>query len=91
MDSRPVVEADLPIWGDGDRPPGLRVLIDGAPGECLMLSGGWSSDKVLLVFDEPHPEFGPEFATKYFLFPEPGVLSWGHEGRSFRVVTEPGT
>jgi len=40
-----------------------------------------------LVFEPPHPEWGEEFATKYFAFDDkkPGVLNWGIEGKSFLI------
>jgi hypothetical protein len=41
--------------------------------------------RVVLRFDPPHPEFGAEFGTDYFKIEQPGVLSWGFEGRSFRI------
>ena len=63
----------------------LAVLVDGVPAEMFVADTGFS-DKVVLQFAEPHGEFGPEFASKYYEISEPGVMSWGHDGRTFSVT-----
>ena len=55
----------------------------------MFIADAGFSDKVVLQFAEPHSEFGPEFATKYYEISEPGVLSWGHDGRTFSVTIAP--
>ena len=66
----------------------LGVIVDGARAEMFIAQSRFS-DKVVLRFAEPHGEFGDEFATKYYEILEPGVLSWGHDGRSFVVSIAP--
>jgi hypothetical protein len=63
------------------------VLIDGQPAKAGVGSFGAYSTRIVLLFDPPHPEWGDEFATKYFIFDEknPGVLNWGHDGKSFQI------
>jgi len=62
----------------------LSVLVDGAPAQMFVADFGLS-DKVVLLFAEPHEEFGSEFQTKYFNISTPGTLTWGHEDRSFSI------
>ena len=96
MKTRPAEQKDLLIENDThgfekhppEGPPQLhRVLIDGKPGLAGIGSQGTYSERILLVFDEPHPEFGEEFMTKNFHFDrrEPGLLHWGHEKRTFNI------
>ena len=83
--STPVTVEHLSALAGHER---LTVLVDGAPAEMFIADAGFS-DKVVLQFAEPHSEFGPEFATKYYEISEPGVLSWGHDGRTFSVTIAP--
>jgi len=94
--TQPATEKDLMIENDShgfdtqtpEGPPQLhKVLIDGKPGLAGIGSLGAFSERILLVFDEPHPEFGEEFMTKYFKInpQEPGLLHWGHEKRTFNI------
>jgi hypothetical protein len=63
------------------------VLVDGIPARAGVGSFGAYSTRIVLVFEPPHPEWGREFATKYFAFDDkkPGVLNWGTQGKSFLV------
>ena len=83
-----VVEADVPYL-DGDRyngpGSGLKVLADGVPGHIFVGGRDFASDKVVIDFQPPHPEHGPQFATKYFEFITPGWLDWGHDGRRISI------
>ena len=63
----------------------LSVLVDGAPAKLFTSDSGWS-DKVVLLFAEPHDEFGSDFQTKYYEISTPGTLTWGHDGRSFSIT-----
>ena len=83
--SIPVTIEHLSALAEDER---LAVLVDGVPAEMFVADTGFS-DKVVLQFAEPHSEFGPEFATKYYEISEPGVLSWGHDGRTFLVTIAP--
>ena len=99
--TRPAEERDLLIENDShgfdENPPEEplklhKVLIDGKPGLAGIGSLGAYSERVLLVFDEPHPKFGEEFMTKHFRIEpnEPGLLHWGHQNRTFniQIITE---
>ena len=64
----------------------LSVLVDGEKAKCVMGTFGTWSERFNLSFEEEHPELGKEFSTKYFEFLEPGVIGWGHEGKSLKIV-----
>ena len=92
----PVTEIDLIVQNDNhgfDQNPSLEppimhdVLVDGRAAKAGVGSFGAYSTRIVLVFDPPHPEWGNEFSTKYFIFDdkEPGVVKWGHEGKSFHI------
>ncbi len=94
--TRPATEVDLVIPNDShmmnpstDSSPYILqdVLVDGHPGKAGVGALGTWSDRILLVFEHPHPKYGIEWATKYFLFDEskPGLVRWGHSGESFHL------
>ena len=64
----------------------ISVLVDGNKAKCVMGTFGTWSERFNLSFEEEHPELGKEFSTKYFEFLEPGVIGWGHEGESLKIV-----
>lgn len=101
--TRPATEDDLRISNDshildeaGVTPEPILhdVLVDGVPGKAgVGAMGGWS-DCIMLEFDPPHPELGDRWGTKHFSFDpdDPGLVHWGHEGKTFRVeVVDPVT
>ena len=61
------------------------VLVDGIRGMASVGSHGAYSDRIYITLEEEHPDLGREFGTKYFLFDEPGVVRWGHEGKHFTI------
>ena len=61
------------------------VLVDGIRGVASIGSHGAYSTRIIITLEEDHPELGREFGTKYFLIDEPGVVTWGHEGKSFNI------
>jgi hypothetical protein len=92
----PATEIDLIVQNDNhgfDQNPSLEppmmhdVLVDGQPAKAGVGSFGAYSTRIVLVFDPPHPKWGNEFSTKYFIFndKEPGVVKWGHEGKTFNI------
>ncbi len=92
----PATETDLIVQNDNhgfDENPNLEppimhdVLVDGQPAKAGVGSFGAYSTRIVLVFDPPHPEWGGEFSTKYFIFDEKehGVVNWGYEGKSFHI------
>ena len=96
VEKRPATENDILVINDRhgfDENPNLDppilhdVLVDGHPAKAGVGSFGMYSTRILLLFDPPHPEFGDEFGTKYFMFDDnvPGLVNWGHEGKSFRI------
>jgi len=94
--TRPAKEKDLIVTNDQhgfDQKPSLEppimhdVLVDGHPAKAGVGSFGGYSTKIVVLFDPPHPEWGLEFGTKYFMFDEneDGIVNWGHDGRNFRI------
>lgn len=94
--SEPATETSLAVENDShgfDENPNYEapimhdVLVDGTPAKAGVGSFGMYSTRIVLLFDPPHPEWGNEFATKHFIIDEgnPGVLKWGHEGKSFNI------
>ena len=62
----------------------LRISIDGHNAECFIFQR-INSDKIIILFEKEHPEFGKEFSTKYFQFKEPGKMIWGHSGKYMHI------
>lgn len=87
MNTKPATEHDLrtPVDAGSERtsnwtPPWVRVQIDGMAARAFVGNDGAWSDVLLIEFDEDAPEGMPvPFRTKYFHFPEPGRLCWGHD------------
>ena len=82
----PVAASDVPWWPPPDtevgptaEPQGLPVIVDGLPGQIFYSGAPFQSDRVVILFDPPHPRWSHQFATKYFEFTAPGVLRWGHD------------
>ena len=69
-----------------DPSPPHPVIVDGIRGEAAIGCFGTWSTRISIVLEEEHPELGKEFMTKYFRFTEPGVVHWGHNGQSFRIL-----
>ena len=40
---------------------------------------------MVILFDKPHPRWGENFTTKYFLFDCPGKMVWGHNGECMDI------
>ena len=34
-------------------------------------------ERIVIVFKDPHPDFGKEFCTKYYGIDKPGWMHWG--------------
>ena len=61
------------------------VLVDGIKGTAAVGSLGGYSTRLQILLEEEHPDFGKEFQTKYFMFKEPGLCLWGHDGKPSRL------
>ena len=61
------------------------VLVDGIKGTAAVGSLGGYSTRIRILLEEEHPDLGKEFQTKYFMFKEPGLCLWGHDGKTFRI------
>ena len=98
LNTRPATEADLMIANDvhmmdgsgGHNEPWQLhdVLIDGMRAKAGVGSIGTYSERILIVFEDgEHPDLGDEFSTKYWIFDQetPGLVKWGHEGKSFQM------
>lgn len=82
----PVKEDEIPTIGpEGDIQP-LKVTVDGIEGSCFISSDGWSSDKIIIKFETPHPKLGEDFGTKYFRFTKDGLMQWGHDGEEVEIL-----
>ena len=95
--SRPATEDDLRLPVEQDHSPMattsqeasmVHALVDGHPCRAAVGQlGGWST-RVIFLFDSEAsvPEgMTREFRTKHFQFTSPGVMAWGHEGRTVTV------
>ena len=65
--------------------PSYPVLVDGIRALASIGGHGAYSDRIVISLEKEHPDLGREFATKYFLIDEPGVVKWGHNGQSFTI------
>ena len=54
----------------------LKVLVDGYKAECFIVER-WGSNKIVIIFNNSHFNFGEFFTTKYFKFEKPGEMMWG--------------
>ena len=93
--TRPATEQDLIVQNDshpmqpGNGKPFIfrPVLVDGLPAKAGVGSLGGYSERIAIEFEQPHREFGDQFATKYFHIKkdEPGRCYWGHQNDSFAI------
>ena len=91
--TKPATENDLKtsedagIQRDSDwTPPWVHVQIDGVAARAFVGNDGAWSEVIRIEFDERPPEGMPNpLRTKYFHFPEPGRLCWGHDGAQHDV------
>ena len=86
---KPITESDIPIIKSGEDflKGALKAYVDGQPALIAVVERDWGSDKIVIDFEKENTEWPEGFGTKYFIFKddEPGVLHWGHEGRSMKV------
>ena len=61
------------------------VIVDGILGEACVGTLGAYSQRIRINLAEEHPELGSDFQTKYYIFTEPGKVTWGHYGASFTI------
>jgi hypothetical protein len=61
------------------------VLVDGIRGVASVGSHGGYSTRIVVSLEEEHPDLGTEFVTKYFIIDTPGIVKWGHDGKSFSI------
>ncbi len=85
---RPVKEEEIPVlteFEEGHEKNGIRVLADGRVATCFVGSGAWSSQKIVILYDdEEDPKMA--FTTKYYMFKEPGKMAWGHQGEVIEML-----
>ncbi|MBC8371305.1 MAG: hypothetical protein H8E25_14990 [Planctomycetes bacterium] len=86
---KPIIESEIPIIKPGEDfiERALKSYVDDQLALIGIVGGEFSSDKIVIVFEKENTEWPDGFHTKYFLFKEdePGVLSWGHDGRSMKI------
>lgn len=84
-----IIESEIPVIRPGEDFVGgaLKSYVDGKLASIAIVEGEFSSDKIVIDFEKENPEWPEGFGTKYFFFKdeEPGVLHWGHDGRSMRI------
>ena len=80
-----IIESDFPTdTGQEDFEP-LLLMVDGHPAKGLITdSVGWST-RIVLLFEQPHPEFGTEFMTKRFMIEPAGYLVYGYNQKPLRL------
>ena len=61
------------------------VIVDGILGQACVGTLGAYSQRIRINLAEEHPELGSDFQTKYYIFTEPGKVTWGHYGASFII------
>lgn len=83
-------QSEIPIGEENS----IQIMADGFQAKCFMRGvpeDAWISDKIVIVFDENHPEYGEFFMTKNFRFDGPGILRYGYEDKMIkvqRIITE---
>ena len=83
----PLKEEDIPVLLEhGMEIEPLDVIVDGHPATCMIVAVAWRSTGIVISFNPPHPRWGNEFGTKYFLFQQPGVMKWGHDGETMQIT-----
>ena len=75
-------DADLPKTVEFKLHP---VIVDGILGQACVGTLGAYSQRIRINLAEEHPELGSDFQTKYYIFTEPGKVTWGHSGASFTI------
>jgi len=63
----------------------LNVVVDGYEAE-IFIQERFGSDKIVIIYKKTHPRFGEFFTTKYFLFTEPGIMSWGNNNEKMKIT-----
>ena len=66
----------------------IPVLVDGVHALAFVGNDGAWSEVLRLEFLAQEPPAGMQehFRTKYFHFPTPGRLSWGHDGQEHEIM-----
>ena len=80
-----ITEEMIPIVVGNDEIRTIRVEVDGHSAACFLHDRVWYSTKVVILFDEEHPRWGEYFTTKYFMFNDPGMMNWGHNGECMKI------
>ena len=80
-----ITEEMIPIVVGNDEIRMVRVTVDGCLASCFLHDRVCYSTKLVILFDKPHPRWGENFTTKYFLFDCPGKMVWGHNGECMDI------
>ena len=80
-----ITEEMIPVVVGNDEIRTVSVIVDGHSAECFLHDTLFYTTKVVILFDEDHPQWGEYFTTKYFMFNEPGKMHWGH-GDEYMVM-----
>ena len=86
---KPILESDIPTIKPGEDflKGALKSYVDNQPALIAVIIRDFGSDKIAIEFEKENPEWPEGFTAKYFFFKddEPGVLHWGHDGRSMKI------
>jgi hypothetical protein len=80
-----IIESDFPKDTGQEDFETLLLTVDGHPVKGLITgSVGWST-RIVLLFEQLHPEFGTEFMTKRFMIEPAGYLLYGYNQKPLRL------
>lgn len=77
---------DATPFNPGGLSPPHAVIVDGIEGVASVGSHGAYSERIYVKLNQEHPDLGSEFGTKHFRIETPGIVTWGHEGKTFRIL-----
>ena len=82
MDDIPKINT-LKMTGEIDeKQSGIAVKVDGNDAHIFEVYESEDEkiknrERIVIVFKDPHPDFGKEFFTKYYGIDKPGWMHWG--------------
>ena len=80
-----IIETDFPIDSGQEQFEPLLLTVDGHPAKGLITNSvGWSP-QIVLLFAQPHPQFGTEFMPKRYVSAPAGYLTYGMNQKPLRL------
>ena len=60
----------------------MKVIIDNITAKIEFGYFGTFSERILINFESPHPEYGNSFTTKYYTIQsDKSTITWGHDNK----------